>query len=148
MEPLIVSGTLASLATIRKFVCAAAEGAGFGHSAAYRLSLAVDEIATNIIVHGYDDAGRKGDIIVWSEMDDLNLQVHVDDTGVAYDISSREHVDSLEQPLEEREEGGLGLFLAFQGVDELRYGQFEDKNRHTFVLKRGIGKVNSPEGRC
>ena len=31
------------------------------------LSLAVDRIATNVVIHGYQDAGRSGDLTVWAK---------------------------------------------------------------------------------
>ena len=59
MESLTVSGTLDSLKTIAAYVLSAAENAGLEKKPAYKLRLAVDEIATNIIVHGYEEAGRR-----------------------------------------------------------------------------------------
>ena len=49
MKPLIVPGTLASIRAIGKYVLQAAAEAGLESRAAYRLRLAVDEIATNAV---------------------------------------------------------------------------------------------------
>ena len=52
MDELRVTATLEVLSSIGAFVMKAAENAGLDRRAAYRLRLAVDEMATNIIVHG------------------------------------------------------------------------------------------------
>ena len=62
MEDLSVPGTLDSLAVIREYVKAAADEAGLDGRRAYRLQLAVDEIATNIVNHGYSEAGITGSV--------------------------------------------------------------------------------------
>jgi anti-sigma regulatory factor (Ser/Thr protein kinase) len=135
MECLTLPGSLDSLRSLRDFVRSVAGSAGLEKSAAYRLGLAVDEVATNIVVHGYDEAGRAGAIKVWCEMDANALRIHLEDTGAPYDPVKYSNVD-IEQPLEDRPEGGLGVFLAMQGVDDLKYAKSGDKNRHTFVVRR------------
>jgi serine/threonine-protein kinase RsbW len=60
MERLQVPGTVDSLAAISTYVVGAAAAAGLDKQAAYGLRLAVDEIATNAIVHGYQKAGQSG----------------------------------------------------------------------------------------
>jgi anti-sigma regulatory factor (Ser/Thr protein kinase) len=56
MKPMTVPATLDSLGAIAEYVLAAAASAGLDKRASYNLRLAVDEIVTNIIVHGYADA--------------------------------------------------------------------------------------------
>ena len=59
MDGLTVGATLESLSAIGAFIRDAAAEAGLDSRAAYRLRLAVDEMATNIIVHGrpFDHSG-------------------------------------------------------------------------------------------
>jgi len=136
MQRLTVRGELDSLAALREFVGAAATSAGLGKSAAYRLSLAVDEIATNIVKHGYQEAGLEGMIDVSYEIDGDRLRIHLDDTGAAYDPTPYSTAAELDQPLETRAEGGLGVFLAIRSVDDFRYVTSAGKNRHTLVVSR------------
>lgn len=139
MEGLTLPGKLDSLRPLRDFVHLAAGSAGLEKSAAYRLSLAVDEIATNIVTHGYDEAGLAGAIKIWSEMDADALEIHLEDTGAPYDPVKFREVADLARPLSERTQGGLGVFLAIRGVDDLQYANSGGKNHHTFVVKRNIG---------
>jgi len=137
MERLTVPGTLDSLADVRKYVTAAAAAAGLDKKATYRLNLAVDEIATNIIMHGYDEAGREGMLDLWSEIDEKTLTISLEDTGAIYNPHQSEVDLDLELPLEQRKIGGLGVYLTIQSVDKFLYEHIgEGRNRHTFVMNR------------
>ncbi len=136
MQSLTVPGKLDSLSSLRDFVRSAAGSAGLDKSVAYRLGLAVDEIATNIVTHGYEEAGRAGAIEAWCEMDSDALRIHLEDTGEPYDPVKYSNGAGLDQPFERRPVGGLGVFLATHSVDDLQYVKSAGKNRHTFVVKR------------
>ena len=56
MASLTVPGSLTSLDDIRAFVSEHASKAGLTERQTYRLCLAVDEIATNIVNYGYNGA--------------------------------------------------------------------------------------------
>jgi anti-sigma regulatory factor (Ser/Thr protein kinase) len=135
MESLTVPGNLDSLGPLRDCVRSAAGSAGLEEKAVYRLVMAVDEVAANIVMHGYDEAGLAGMIRLWCEMDADALRVHLEDTGAPYDPAKFHDVD-VNQPLEDRKEGGLGVFLALRGVDDLQYANGDGTNRHTFVIRR------------
>jgi anti-sigma regulatory factor (Ser/Thr protein kinase) len=134
-------GTLDSLAAIRDFVAEAATAAGLDRKATYRLCLAVDEVATNVVLHGYDEAGRTGPLDVAVEVDAQAITVRLEDDAAPFDPS--EHAtpskEDLAKPLEERPIGGLGLMLAAEGVDELRYERVRGRNRNVFVVRRAAG---------
>ena len=56
MESITVPATLDSLATISQFITDATTRVGLDEHAAWQVQLAVDEAATNIIQHGYNQA--------------------------------------------------------------------------------------------
>lgn len=143
MERLTVPGDLDSLGAIRGFVRTAAVAAGLDKTATYRLCLAVDEIATNIITHGYKEAGLKGGITVWNEIVDNTLKIHIEDTGARYDVAQYADPENLHRPFAQRTEGGLGVYLAIQGVDGFTYESDGGTNRHTFVVNL-TGSLTGP----
>jgi len=96
MEPLSVPGTLDSLGVIREYVKAAAAAAGLNKRASYRLCLAVDEIATNIVTHGYAEAGLEGVVDLRTDIDEKTLTISIEDTGTAYDPRQSESLDGLD----------------------------------------------------
>ena len=136
MNSLTVPGDLSSLGAIRDFVRLAAAEAGLDKRLIYRLILAVDEIATNIIVHGYEENGSAGDVEVAAEISDDSLVIILEDSAPPYNPPTEAVREDLDRPLEERDIGGLGVFLAIQNVDQFVYERIGDHNRHTFMMKR------------
>jgi serine/threonine-protein kinase RsbW len=136
MHPVVLPGTLEALEPLAEFVHAAAAEAGFDRRIAARLHLAVDEVATNTITHGYQERGLSGQLYLSAEIDAETLRLHLEDTGPAYDPTQRETPKDLDRPLEERGVGGLGIFLAKRNVDAFLYERRGDRNRVTFVLNR------------
>lgn len=138
METLTVPGTIDSLGAIASYVKRVASIADLNHKAAYKLRLAVDEIATNIITHGYEKAGLTGQIYLRADIDDSSLTLAIEDTGVTYDPKQKKTLQKvdLNQVLEKRDLGGLGIYLALEGVDEFRYERVDNRNRNIFVMHR------------
>ncbi len=134
MENLTVAGTLDSLGAIAKYVMAVAAETGLDKKTAYNLRLAVDEIATNIIIHGYEEAGREGVLDLEAFVDEQTLTISIKDTGVPYNPNQRLTPDDLDQPLEQRKIGGLGVYIAIQGVDKFIYERVEDRNHNIFIV--------------
>lgn len=137
MECLTVYGKLDSLDLIRQYVKASAATAGLDKKASYRLCQAVDEIATNIICHGYKAAGREGVLDLWVNIDQKVLTIYLQDAGVTYDPRQAliPESEELRLPLDERRIGGLGIYLALSSVDEFLYERVGTKNLSIFIVK-------------
>jgi serine/threonine-protein kinase RsbW len=132
MESLTVPATLESLPSIGRYVLDAAARAGLEHGPAYRLRLAVDEIATNIIVHGH----AIDPIVLHIGLGDGTLTVALEDSGPPFDPLNLPAPRQLDEPLATRAAGGLGVFLATRGVDSFRYERVGDRNRNVFTMNR------------
>jgi serine/threonine-protein kinase RsbW len=128
MKPSTVPARLDSLGAITDYVMAAAASAGLGKRATYHLRLAADEIAINIIVHGYADAGLQGALELRADVDESALTISIEDCGVAYD-PRQTPVPDISTPLEQRPIGGLGVYLAIRSVDEFLYERVGGRNR-------------------
>jgi serine/threonine-protein kinase RsbW len=136
MEERSLPAVLDSLGEIRRYVKEAADRAGIDEARAYQLQLAVDEIATNIILYGYkDDASAV--ISIGSEMNADELVITLKDQAVAFDPRTMQmpEAEDLARPLEERKIGGLGIFLAVQGVDRFDYHREDGSNVNVFEVK-------------
>ncbi len=140
MEPLTVPGNLDSLEAIAQYVIAAAAEAGLDKKASYKLRLAVDEIATNIIIYGYEEANCEGVLDLRADIDEQSLTISIEDTGLAFDPLEKLPLEeeTLDQPLEERPIGGLGLYLAIKGVDRFCYERVGESNRNILVVNRTV----------
>jgi serine/threonine-protein kinase RsbW len=139
MEKRSLPAELDSLAELRRYVKAAAGGAGIDEARAYKLQLAVDEIATNIIFYGYKDVGASAVISIGSEIRDGALVITLEDRAQPFDPRTMRMPDArdLAKPMEERAIGGLGIFLAIRGVDRFDYRREGDRNLSTFEVRIG-----------
>jgi serine/threonine-protein kinase RsbW len=134
-KELTVRATLESLEPISEFVTAAAAAAGLDEPGAYRLLLAVHELATNAIVHGY--SGQElAELKLSLQLDEANLYLYLEDTAVAFDPCQAPLPDDLDKPLDERRVGGLGIYLARCSADDLRYQRIGPCNQTLIVMKR------------
>lgn len=145
MQPLRVAATLESLSAIGEFVLQAAAEAGVERRSAYRLRLAVDEIATNVVVHGRPgEHGADNVMTVEATAADDALTITLEDEGPAFNPIEKEPPDHIERPMQERPIGGLGVFLAIRGVDQFRYERVGTTNRNTFVVHRTGAPLDTP----
>lgn len=136
MDSFVAPGTVESLGPIREFVRSKAAEAGLDKKRAYRLQLAVDEIAANIALHGYEEQGLSGDIAVQAELEPDRLVITLVDSAIPYDPYSRVMPEDLDAPLQDRAIGGLGVFLAINNVDQFLYRFNDGQNHNTFVVQR------------
>jgi serine/threonine-protein kinase RsbW len=143
LRSLTVPAKLDSLGDIAALVLAAADTAGLAGLARYNLRLAADELATNTISYGYQGMAP-GNIDVRAEMDDKTLTIILEDTGVPFDPRQVPPPANLHLPAEERELGGLGIYLAMQGVDHFFYERVGGRNRNVLVVNRPAAAAAGP----
>jgi serine/threonine-protein kinase RsbW len=113
-----VPSDLSRLATVRDLVRAAAKDADATDACAADLVQAVDEAATNAIIHGH--AGRPGWVEVAVETKGDKLIVTIADDAPPFDPTSVPTPDLTVHPLARRP-GGMGVMLARLCVDEMTY---------------------------
>jgi len=144
MDPLILPGQPESLSAIGRYILDAAAAAGLDRHAAYKLRLAVDELATNVVIHGYQEASLEGDVFVSAAMDERVLTITIEDTARPFDPTAQILPDEeeLDMPLDERPIGGLGVLLARDGVDDLRYAYTNGRNRTIIMVNRPVGAID------
>lgn len=138
---LTVPAAFESLSEIAAFVVAHADAAGLGAQSRYRLRLAVDEIATNAIIHGRAGEARAGadgaaPLRLFAELGPQTLTIVLEDAGAAFDPRRAPPPDDLDLPPEQRRIGGLGIHLALGGVDRFSYERVGDRNRNVFLMDR------------
>lgn len=113
-----VSATLENLAAVRSLVEEAATALEIAPAAIADVVLAVDEAASNIVVHGYQ--GQPGTIEIEVKRENDALLVCLRDAASPFD-STRVPAPDMTVPLEQRASGGLGIFLMRQLIDEVTH---------------------------
>jgi anti-sigma regulatory factor (Ser/Thr protein kinase) len=107
--------------------------AGFGKKKILEIQLAIEEAYMNIITHGYKE--KKGSIHISSFAQDDHMVMILEDVGVRFDPTQIDE-PALNEDLEERSVGGLGIHLIKSFVEELRYEFVDGKNALTLIIKK------------
>jgi anti-sigma regulatory factor (Ser/Thr protein kinase) len=97
------------------------------------ITLALEEIITNIISYAYEDK-EEHQIHVQFALEGPVLVLEVQDDGIPFNPLEVSEVD-INQPFEERQPGGLGLFFVRNLTDEMAYRREEDTNILTMKKK-------------
>ena len=95
------------------------------------INLAAEEIIANIVGHAYIQENN-GTFTIKIEVNDGNAIIIFEDYGVPFDPLEKQPPD-VHLPLEEREIGGLGIFLVKNLMDKVIYNRIDDKNVLTLV---------------
>ncbi|MDX2432116.1 MAG: SpoIIE family protein phosphatase [Bacteroides sp.] len=90
------------------------------------LVLAVDEVCSNVILHGYKGL-LAGEILVSVFQRENEILVQIEDSGHPFDPSKIE-APNLGDDIDKRKIGGLGVFLVNEMVDDMFYKNEDGKN--------------------
>jgi serine/threonine-protein kinase RsbW len=115
-----------SVTEICQWVYDAALRVGFPEREAKRWVLAVEEVTINIVHYAYgDDVAGTIDVEIIPSVDGLTVQIA--DAGQSFNpLASPE--PKLDASLEEREIGGLGIYLTRKVMDRIEYERRDEKN--------------------
>jgi sigma-B regulation protein RsbU (phosphoserine phosphatase) len=116
------------------FVETAADAAGASMKTLMQIRLAAEEIFVNIAKYAYAESDEKPLVWLAVETSGGKIAITFKDRGVAYNPLENEAPD-ITLSAEEREIGGLGIFMTKESMDELQY-VFEDGFNKLTLLKR------------
>jgi len=92
----------------------------------YAIAIALEEMITNTLKYGYDDpAGRQIEIRL--ELKVAKVVLTLIDDAREFDPLTASKPD-ITKPIEDREIGGLGIFLVRGLVDSMRYSRLDGRN--------------------
>lgn len=117
-EHLVVEARLGNLSTVRATASRYCAGCGASEVFIQSVILALDEAATNIIVHGY--SGTPGNVEMELSVEGRDLVARLLDRAPLHDPTHAPEPDT-NAPLEARPIGGLGLHLIRMNVDYLSH---------------------------
>ena len=137
-EKIVLKNNLEEIPRLNEFVGRFAKKAGFDDADVWNLKLALEETAVNVIDYAYP-SGSVNEIIVEACFDETEIRFEVIDSGKAFDPTAVADAD-VNQNVDEREIGGLGIFLVRRIMDEVSYARSDDRN-HLTLIKRKKSKI-------
>jgi serine/threonine-protein kinase RsbW len=129
-----VPSSTENLAMIRDFVAKIGERAGMDAPELAQLELAVDEACANVIEHAYGSDDTR-EVTVKATLDPESVQIEIIDTGRGFDPSKIEQVN-LDQLINKRKSGGLGMRLIQSLMDEVQYQIVPGQKNELRMVKR------------
>ena len=122
-----VEATDANIPTVLAFLDGRLEEAGCPMKLQMQIDLAVEEIFVNIAHYAYEPATGKAKIACDIFEDPRYVQIRFTDSGIPYDPLQHEDPD-VTLSAEERQIGGLGIYLVKQAMDDVQYEYKDGKN--------------------
>ena len=100
----------------------------------FKLRLSIEEAVENVVRYAYEVGIGWLEVGTSLDKDTLILTIELRDAGVPFNPLDREDPD-ITLSAEEREVGGLGIFLCKQMMDSLSY-RYEDGNNILTMTKK------------
>jgi anti-sigma regulatory factor (Ser/Thr protein kinase) len=122
-------GLAQALSEFDRLSAANAWSRGLVHS----LRLVLEELIINLVTHGRQPGGTGCFSVRFTLLHD-SIALAIEDDGLPFDPTVTPSPD-LDTPLDDRQIGGLGLFLARSRSDELHYVREHGMNRTTAIFR-------------
>lgn len=135
MKEITLAATVENIEAVTDFVNAQLEAVDCPMKAQTQIDIAIDELFSNIAYYAY--APSVGDATVRVEFTDAPLSVIITfiDSGKAYDPLRNEDPD-ITLSAEERDIGGLGIYMVKKSMDEVTY-EYRD-SRNILKIKKNL----------
>ena len=127
MKDITVDATVENLEVVQNFVSEELESQGCSMKVMMQIEIAVEEIYVNIVHYAYNPEIGKATIRCEVTEDPMQVIIQFMDSGVPFDPLAKEDAD-ITLSAEERQIGGLGIFMVKKSMDEVSYEYKEGKN--------------------
>ena len=97
-----------------------------------QMDIAVEEIFVNIASYAYE--GKEGPSEIIYELNDGVAEITFIDSGIPYDPLAKEDPD-ITLSADQRQIGGLGIFMVKKSMDDMKYEYRDGKNKLTLFKK-------------
>lgn len=127
MKELTIDATVENIEKVTAFVDEQLEALNCPVKAQMQIDIAIDELFGNIAHYAYNPEVGPATVRVDVLQEPLSVVVTFIDNGVAYDPLAREDPD-VALTAEEREIGGLGIYMVKKSMDEISYEYKDGQN--------------------
>lgn len=122
-----VAASVENIETVTNFVNAKLEELDCPMKIQVQIDVAIDELFGNIAHYAYHPEVGEASVEIEIEEDPLAVIITFMDGGVPFDPLKHEDPDT-NLPLEDREIGGLGMFIVKKSMDDIAYEYKDGKN--------------------
>jgi len=135
MKELTVDAAIENIPAVTSFVEEQLEQVGCPMKAMMQINIAIDELFGNIAQYAYTPKTGKATVRVEVTEDPMAVVITFIDNGVPYDPLAKAD-PNVSLPADERQIGGLGIFMVKKSMDEINY---EYKNgQNILTIKKHI----------
>lgn len=127
MKELTIAATVENIEVVTDFVNQQLEELACPMKAQMQIDIAIDELFSNIAHYSYNPEIGQATVRVEVMENPLAVSITFIDNGVPYDPLSKENPD-LTLSAEERQIGGLGIYLVKKSMDEITYEYKDGQN--------------------
>lgn len=128
------AASMETIPVIVGFVSETASVMGVHPKRVMHLELAVEEAAVNICSYAYEIP--PGEVTIRISRETEVVRIELVDAGVPFDPLAADAPD-IRSELENREVGGLGIFLIRRMLDEVHYSRSGDRNILSLAVRYG-----------
>lgn len=122
------------ITAVTEFAEAELEKMGCPMKAQLQINVAIDEIFSNIVKYGYPEKPGPVTVKFIHSDDPEGVTIRFEDDGVAYNPLTKEDPD-ITLSAEERNIGGLGIFVVKKTMDDMKY-EYENERNILTLFKR------------
>ena len=127
MKELKLAATVENIETVTDFVNEQLEALDCPMKAQMQIDIAIDELFGNIAHYAYNPEIGKATVRVEVIEDPLAVTITFIDNGVPYDPLAKADPDTT-LSAEEREIGGLGIYMVKKSMDDITYEYRDGQN--------------------
>ena len=128
---LVIENDLSEISKLAVFVDELGKELNLTPELIFNLNLVLEEAVSNVILYAYPKETQQ-EIVLTANKSDKNLIFVLSDTGKAFDPTQVPDAD-VTLSAEERQIGGLGIFLIRQIMNEVKYQRIDGKNSLTLI---------------
>lgn len=132
-ESITLPNDIATIPQLNEFVDMVCDRVNLEMAETMSLNLALEEAVVNVMDYAYPN-GVKGEVNIEAKSDKKNLVFVISDSGIPFDPTQKEEVDTT-LSAEERSIGGLGIHLVRNIMDKVCYERTEGRNVLSLVKK-------------
>lgn len=127
MKELTIAATVENIEAVTDFVNQQLEELACPMKAQMQINIAIDELFSNIAHYSYNPEIGQATVRVEVMENPLAVSITFIDNGVPFDPLSKEDPD-LTLSAEERQIGGLGIYMVKKSMDEITYEYKDGQN--------------------